>query len=167
MIFIRPQYPQLSSAEKPKAQDEAKKFVDGPVDSKKHITQLQMGSITDTQDCETNSSSEGVDEYLADPMEMDCTNSAQSVNPCLKESKNSYKSEAPSELATEDLQGKQTFDAKPVKIKELSHSAVPSSERPKVGSRISVDNAFNGEYHHGLHNQVTSDCWLYIIKEKN
>ncbi|KAM1022740.1 hypothetical protein ACFX2I_043634 [Malus domestica] len=149
----RPQYPQLSSAEKPKAQDEAKKFVDGPVDSKKHITQLQMGSITDSQDCETNSSSEGVDEYLADPMEMDCTNSAQSVNPCLKESKISYKSEAPSEQATEDLQGKQTFDAKPVKIKELSHGALPSSERPKVGSGISVDNAFNGEYHHGLHNQ--------------
>ncbi|KAM0968815.1 hypothetical protein ACFX13_017414 [Malus domestica] len=149
----RPQYPRLSSVEKTKSHDEARKFVDGTVDSRKHITQLQMGLITDTQDCETNSSSEGVDEYLADPMEMDSTNSCQSVNPCLKESINASESEVPPEKAKEDLDGKQ-FDAKPVKNKEHSDGELPSSEYPKVGSGLSIDNAFNGEYHQGFHNQL-------------
>lgn len=194
--MIRPQYQPLSSAEKSKTQDEAKKFLDGPVDPK--ITQLHMRLITDSQDCETKirvesqqcSSSEGVDEYLADPSEVDCVDSTQSASPCLKQSNNvpetftgskettlydnkhntgtdlGTEAKAPSEQAKEDLEGKQTFDAKPVKIIEQSDGELPYDECPNIESGLSIDNAYKREYRQHLHDQVIADSWLYIIKIK-
>ncbi|XP_021828730.1 CRC domain-containing protein TSO1-like isoform X2 [Prunus avium] len=179
----RPQYQPLSSAEKPKTQDEAKKFLDDPVDPK--ITQLHMRLITDSQDRETKirvesqqcSSSEGVDEYLADPSEVDCVDSTQSASPCLKQSNNvpetftgskettlydkkhntgtdlGTEAKAPSEQAKEDLEGKQTFDAKPVKIIEQSDGDLPYDECPNIESGLSIDNAYKREYRQHLHDQ--------------
>ncbi|XP_034200791.1 CRC domain-containing protein TSO1-like isoform X3 [Prunus dulcis] len=183
----RPQYQPLSSAEKPKTQDEAKKFLDGPVDPKS--TQLHMRLITDSQDCETKirvesqqcSSSEGVDEYLADPSEVDCVDSTQSASPCLKQSNNvpetftgskettlydnkhntgtdlGTEAKVPSEQAKEDLEGKQRFDAKPVKIIEQSDGELPYDECPNIESGLSIDNAYNREYRQHLHDQARSE----------
>ncbi|KAM5564551.1 protein tesmin/TSO1-like CXC 4 [Rosa sericea] len=90
----RSQHSELSGAGIPKTHDEGKEFADSAVDPVKHLTQLQLGLITDTRDCKTKnfvethpcSSSGFVDEYLADSTEVDCVNSDQSVNPRLEHS---------------------------------------------------------------------------------
>ncbi|KAL6215144.1 hypothetical protein ACLB2K_014575 [Fragaria x ananassa] len=84
----RSQQSELSGAGIPKAHDK------GPVDPVKPLTQLRLGFITDTRDCKTKncvethqcSSSEFVDEFLADSADVDCVNSDQSLNPCLEHS---------------------------------------------------------------------------------
>lgn len=60
----------------------------------KPLTQLPLGFITDTRDCKTKncvethqcSSSEFVDEFLADSADVDCVTSDRSLNPCLEHS---------------------------------------------------------------------------------
>lgn len=94
-MLIRPQYPQLSSAELSHNDDRDKKSADGPGDSEKHVTQLCRQLITDAhKDCDINryaqaqpcSSSGCVTEYLVDHVVVDCVSSADSANPSPKQS---------------------------------------------------------------------------------
>ncbi|XP_050363583.1 protein tesmin/TSO1-like CXC 2 isoform X2 [Argentina anserina] len=81
----------LKSAGLTEDHDEGKKFADGPVDPVKPSTHLITPG---TGDCRTkksvetysSSSSECVDEFLADSADGDCVNSDQSVDPCLEHS---------------------------------------------------------------------------------
>jgi hypothetical protein len=96
-MLIRPQYPQLSSAELSHNDGRDKKSADGPSESEKYVTQLCRQLITDAdahKDCDINkysqaqtcSSSGCVAEYLADQVAVDIVSSADSANPSLKQS---------------------------------------------------------------------------------
>lgn len=94
VIFIRSQYPQLPSAEALQNDNKDKKSSDGLIYSEESISILQRGLITDSKkdfeakeslQSEPHSSSGCVDEYLADPGEVDCLNSACSVSLSLKQ----------------------------------------------------------------------------------
>ncbi|KAK4277150.1 hypothetical protein QN277_015192 [Acacia crassicarpa] len=86
----RPQCSQLANLEISRSANEVKSLADNPVDSDKS-TSLSAGFITHsksystTQHCSSSPCVESVDEYLADPSDIDHTSSEHSVNPDVKQ----------------------------------------------------------------------------------
>ncbi|XP_028779281.1 CRC domain-containing protein TSO1 [Neltuma alba] len=88
----RPQCSQSAAVEISQSVNGGKSLADNPVDSDKS-TFLSLGFITDskrnysnTQHCGSSLCVESVDEYLADPSDIDHTPSGHSVNPDVKQS---------------------------------------------------------------------------------
>lgn len=179
LIFIRSQYPQLSSAEATQNDNRDKKSTDGLVYSEESSSILQRGLITDSKNdfdakdslqSEPHSSSGCIDEYLADPGEVDCLNSTYSVSPCLKQindtskpsndlketiltcdNKSGLRADASTvveehlgllEEAKKDIQGKPTSDAKPNIVDEEENDGT-SSECANIKSSLHVDHAID------------------------
>lgn len=101
VIFVRSQYQQLSSAEASQNDNRNKKTTDCQYDYGKSSDIVQRGLITDTKkdfdsknslQTEPCNSSGCVDEYLADPGEVDCLNSANSDTSSLEGTNNASKS---------------------------------------------------------------------------
>ncbi|XP_048332593.2 CRC domain-containing protein TSO1 [Ziziphus jujuba] len=175
----RSQYPQLSSAEATQNDNRDKKSTDGLVYSEESSSILQRGLITDSKkdfdakdslQSEPHSSSGCIDEYLADPGEVDCLNSTYSVSPCLKQiddtskpsndlketiltcdNKSGLRADASTvveehlgllEEAKKDIQGKPTSDARPNIVDEEENDGT-SSECANIKSSLHVDHAID------------------------
>ena len=101
------------------------------------VTVLQKGLITDIKEDDTkdsvsvqpSSSSGCVDEYLADPVEADCANSAYSVNLKLKQSNNVLQSSVNDFLEPKNLK----FD-----------------DKNDVGSEVDAAQLLSGQSEEGL-----------------
>lgn len=97
--FPRFQYPQISGAETSKIDDGSKKAVDGLEDMGKSSTCLTSNLIVDAQTSDNvnnseqdqpGSSSGCVDDYLSDPVDADCADSVNLVNPNVKKSDDAF-----------------------------------------------------------------------------
>jgi len=189
-MLIRPQYPQLSSAELSHNDGRDKKSADGPSESEKYVTQLCRQLITDAdahKDCDIN-------KYLADQVAVDIVSSADSANPSLKQSidvaesslseltdskktikfddendkgKNEWTEVEPplvmSEKAAEDLQGKPIDDVKPAKNEEEQRKGQQlMNELLTMESDVSVDHNFKGQRFEDSCTQVTQNSAFYI-----
>ncbi|XP_022755328.1 CRC domain-containing protein TSO1-like [Durio zibethinus] len=163
LVFTSPRIntlrrPQSSGVEVSENGKGDKKNTDGPGNLERSVSELQQGlvadikKVDDTKDSmsvQPSSSSGCVDEYLADPVEADCANSAYLVNLNLKQSNNVLESSANGLLDSKNLKfddkddvekevdaaqllsGKSeegfertlTFDVKPLKITKEQHDA--------------------------------------------
>ncbi|XWS27203.1 hypothetical protein CRYUN_Cryun26dG0094800 [Craigia yunnanensis] len=131
LVFTSPRIdtlrrPQSSIVEVSQNGEGDKKNTYRPGRLERSVTVLQKGLITDIKEeddtkdsvsVQPSSSSGCVDEYLADPVEADCANSAYSVNLKLK-----------SNNSEEGLERKLTFDVKPLKIENEQHAGQQISD---------------------------------------
>ncbi|XP_022751649.1 CRC domain-containing protein TSO1-like [Durio zibethinus] len=161
LVFTSPRIntrrrPQSSSVEVSENGEGDKSKTDGPGSLERSVTVLQQGLITDIKEDDTknsvsvqpSSSSGCVDEYLADPVEADCANSACTISLKLKQSNNVLQSSVNglpdsknlnfddkndvgrevdstqllSGLSEKGLERKLTFDVKPLKIDNEEHA---------------------------------------------
>ncbi|XVF34388.1 hypothetical protein REPUB_Repub18cG0055100 [Reevesia pubescens] len=135
--------PQSSSVEISQNGEGDKKNTDGHGSLERSVTTLQQGMINcikedDTKDSvsvQPSSSSGCVDEYLADPGEADCANSA-SVNLNLKESNNVIQSSVNGLLDSKDLK----FD-----------------EKNDVGREVDAVQVLSGQSEEGLERKLNFD----------
>ncbi|KAF9681212.1 hypothetical protein SADUNF_Sadunf06G0201900 [Salix dunnii] len=176
-LLRRFQYPQISEAETSKIDDGSKKAVDGLEDMGKSSTCLTSNLIADAQTTDNvnnseqdqpGSSSGCVDDYLSDPVDADCADSVDLVNPNVKKSDDALQaseshltdlkivesddindkgtkgevSQARPEQDGEDPKEQPTSETKMEKIKEDGSIAKqPSHVCPNFGSDLLVDHA--------------------------
>ncbi|KAG6772777.1 hypothetical protein POTOM_024197 [Populus tomentosa] len=176
-LLRRFQYPQISGAETSKIDDGSKKSVDSPEDMVKSGICLTSSLIVDAQTSDNvnnseqdqpGSSSGCVDEYLSDPVDADCADSVNLVNPNVKKSDDALQSpesnltnfkivesddindkgtkgevsQARPEQDGEDPKEQPTSENKMEKIKEEGSLAKqPSHVCPNFGSDLLVDHA--------------------------
>lgn len=122
--------------------------------SERTVTELQEGLVTDIKNEEDNkdnvavqlgSSSECVDEYLADPVETDCANSAYSVNLNSKQSNNVLQSSANGLL-----------DLKNIKF----------GSKNNVGREVDAAQLLSGQSEESIERKLTSDDKLLKIENE-
>ncbi|TYH36343.1 hypothetical protein ES332_D13G257700v1 [Gossypium tomentosum] len=157
LVFTSPRIntlkrPQSSNVEVSQNVKGDKQSTNRPGDLERSVSELHREMIVDVKEDDTkdsmsvqpSSSSGCVDEYLADPVEADCVNSAYSVNLNLKQSNNVLESSANGLPCSKNLEsvdkhysgreagavqllsgqsekGLETFDIEPLKIKEDQH----------------------------------------------
>lgn len=127
------------------------KSINGTVNLERSVNELQPGLITDIKEDDTkdslsvqpSSSSGCVDEYLADPVEADCANSAYNVN--LKQSNNLLESSASGLLDSKNLK----FD-----------------EKNDEGSEVDVAQMLPGQSEEGLGRKLISDVKQLKIRNE-
>ncbi|XVE98584.1 hypothetical protein REPUB_Repub03eG0118500 [Reevesia pubescens] len=150
LVFTSPRIntlrrPQSSSVEVSQNFEGDKKNTDGPGSLEKSVNELLQELITDvkkeddTKDSvsvQPSSSSVGVDEYLADPVEADCANSAFAVNLNLEQSNNVLQS-SPNGL----------LDSKSLKF----------DDKNDVGREVDASQLLSGQSEESLERQLTFD----------
>ncbi|KAF2303868.1 hypothetical protein GH714_023989 [Hevea brasiliensis] len=120
-FFQRSQFTQIASAEIPENDDGRKNFagLSNDIGESDNYSSKLIADVRQNNDGENSardqpgSSSGCVDEYLYDPVDVDCASSANLVNPNAKQS-----NDALSKQAEEDVQGQSRFEIKPVQVEE-------------------------------------------------
>ncbi|KAI9106747.1 hypothetical protein K1719_022275 [Acacia pycnantha] len=170
----RPQCSQLANVEISRSANEVKSLADNPIDSDKSASLsprfiAHSKSYSNTQHCSSLPCIESVDEYLADPSDIDQTSSEHSVNPDVKQYNESAGSSlndlthakiaiskvdnknGPDDKRNEPLllleESEASYQEKPRLVDEAGEKAVdlPSEECAKLESLLSADHVFEKE----------------------